>query len=265
MAPTREGFASVDEETLLEEQKKASNIDIASLGLILEEGMSLGPLIDGDLIVRPTIESLRMGIGSDKPLVLGSTDDEFAMAVQEQEKMLRWMPLALILRPFKVSRTTRKAYLAANPETVARGHAAVLGRFITDKMFRTAVVKVASMRGKAPTWVYRVAFRSGVFGSAVHCIDVPFFFDCLDGPALEPLTGRTRRRLWPTRSTAPPSTSSRTATRAGPRGRPSRMPTSSSVGREASPRSRAAVTRSAAPALRSGHVDSVTGVLFSVC
>ena len=42
---------------------------------------------------------------------------------------------------------------------------------------------------RPPTWVYRFSFRSGVFGSAVHCIDVPFWFDCLDSVKVEPLTG----------------------------------------------------------------------------
>jgi para-nitrobenzyl esterase len=44
-------------------------------------------------------------------------------------------------------------------------------------------------RGQAPTWLYRFAWPSGRFGFAEHCIDVPFFFDCLDGPMMAELTG----------------------------------------------------------------------------
>ena len=34
-----------------------------------------------------------------------------------------------------------------------------------------------------------IAYRSGVFDAAVHCIDVPFWFDCLDSIKVEALTG----------------------------------------------------------------------------
>ncbi|WP_433676201.1 carboxylesterase/lipase family protein [Microbacterium gorillae] len=186
---TRDGFASVSEEEVLTAQRKLSQLDLSSMGETIDEGLGLGPAIDDDLIVRPTTQSLAQGIGSDKPLVLGAADDEFSMAVQDQASKLRWIPLALLLRPFKLSSAVRRGYLAANRAVVARGHAAVLGRLITDKMFRTGVVKTARARGGAPTWVYRIAFRSTKFDAAVHCIDVPFFFDCLDGPAVDALTG----------------------------------------------------------------------------
>ena len=82
--------------------------------------------LDGDLIARPTRESLRAGVGADKPLVMGTTDDEFSMAMADAAKALRWVPRGLLL---------------------------------------------------------------GKFGFAEHCLDVPFFFDCLDGPVMEPLAG----------------------------------------------------------------------------
>lgn len=182
---TVEGFSNVEEESLLAAQGEALKLGASDL----TAGLPFGPLVDGELIVRPTPESLRMGVGSDKSLVLGATDDEFSMIVQGKEKFLRWLPLALLLRPFKLPAEVRRAYLRANPEVAARGHGAVLGRLITDNMFRTVVVRVARARGEAPTWVYRVAFKSKEHGAAVHCIDVPFLFDCLDGPLVERLTG----------------------------------------------------------------------------
>ena len=63
------------------------------------------------------------------------------------------------------------------------------GRYVTDRMFRTTLVDVADLRGAAPTWAYRFSWPSGTFGFAEHCLDVPFFFDCLDGPAIQPLAG----------------------------------------------------------------------------
>ncbi|HWT34098.1 MAG TPA: carboxylesterase family protein, partial [Microbacterium sp.] len=178
--PTRAAFEAVDEDRLIEAQKAAT--DIGDMSALVDDGLGLGPAIDGDLLVRPTIESLRAGVGADKPLVLGATDDEFSMALAGQEKKLRWIPLRLLLGRMGVAGEKRRRYLAANRDVVARGHAAVLGRLITDRMFKTAVVRTADARGDAPTWVYRYAYAGSPFGSAVHCIDVPFWFDCLDSP-----------------------------------------------------------------------------------
>ena len=176
--PTRAAFEAVDEDRLIEAQKAAS--DVRDMSALVEEGLGLGPAIDGDLIVRPTTDSLRAGVGADKPLVLGATDDEFSMALAGQAKKLRWIPLGLLLGKLGLAGPRRRRYLAANRDAVARGHAAVLGRLITDRMFKTAVVRTAEARGDAPTWVYRYAYAGSPFGSAVHCIDVPFWFDCLD-------------------------------------------------------------------------------------
>ena len=95
----------------------------------------------------------------------------------------------------------------------------MLGRYVTDVVFRSTVVRIAEARGAATTWVYRFAWVSPTQGWAMHCLDVPFWFDCLDADGVAEIAGdappraaRGRRR------TAPPSRSSATATRAGPPG-----------------------------------------------
>jgi len=194
VAPTRAALSTVPEERIIEAQKAATDMSGPdAMTKVLDEGLTLGPAIDGDLIIRPTIESLAAGVGADKPLVLGANDDEFSMVVAGAKNKLRWIPLRILLGKSGLKGAQRRAYIAANRDVVARGHAAVVGRYITDRMFRTAVVKIARARGAAPTWVYRYAFRSTqpgmVNGSAVHCIDVPFWFDCLDSIDVEALTG----------------------------------------------------------------------------
>jgi para-nitrobenzyl esterase len=183
VAATREGFAGVPEDRLLEAQKEATAFtDAGAMNRLLDDGLGLGPTIDGDLLTRPTLDSLAAGVGADKPLVLGATDDEFAMAVASAAKTLRWVPLRSILGKAGLRRGQIAPYLRANRDAVAGGHAAVLGRYISDRMFKVAVVKTASARGSAPTWVYRYAYRPDGVGPAGHCIDVPFWFDCLDSP-----------------------------------------------------------------------------------
>ncbi|UNK71356.1 carboxylesterase family protein [Microbacterium sp. H1-D42] len=187
--PTMAGFRSLSEERVLELQKKATELDPAAMEKMLDEGLGLGPTIDGDLIPRSTRESLRAGVGADKPLVMGTTDDEFSMAMGDAAKVLRWVPKGMLLGKFGVAKDRRKAYLAANADVVAKGKARLAGRVLTDRMFRTSVLNIAGDRGAAPTWLYRFSWPSGTFGFAEHCLDVPFFFDCLDGPAMVPLAG----------------------------------------------------------------------------
>ena len=92
VAPTRAGFASISEERLLEAQAKATAMTPASFATIIEDGLALGPVVDGELILRSTDESLAAGVGADKPLVIGATDDEFSMVFADAAKKLRWIP-----------------------------------------------------------------------------------------------------------------------------------------------------------------------------
>ncbi|WP_334152247.1 carboxylesterase/lipase family protein [Microbacterium sp.] len=187
--PTVAGFSSVDEGRLLALQKKATQLGPSSIGSVVDEGLPLGPTIDGDLLPRSTRASLVAGVGADKPLVLGATDDEFTMAFSDAEKTLRWVPRGPLLKKLGLPKSARREYLAANADIAALSTARIAGRLLTDRMFRSALLRVVADRGDAPTWVYRFSWPSGRFGFAEHCLDVPFFFDCLDGPAMEPLAG----------------------------------------------------------------------------
>ena len=179
------GFGTLSEERVLELQKLATEPADGDMGAamqkMLDDGLAFGPTLDGELLVQRTIDSIAAGVGADKPLVLGATDDEFAMAVADAKNKLRFVPKSMLLKKMGLSKTVVRAYLGANRDVVRRGTAAVLGRYITDRMFRVFALRVAGARGAAPTWLYRFSWRSARFGAAVHCIDVPFFFDCLTG------------------------------------------------------------------------------------
>ncbi len=188
--PTRAGFSSLSEDVVLEAQKKATAMTPESFPEMVKEGLGLGPAIDGELILRPTVDSFAMGVGADKPLVIGATDDEFSMIFFENAKKMRWVPKRFMLRKLGMPKEAMKPYLEANRDVAARGTARIGGRFLTDLMFRKSLLETVGYRGDASTWVYRFSWPSGVFGFAEHCIDVPFFFDCIDSPvAMEPLTG----------------------------------------------------------------------------
>ncbi|MCS3444667.1 carboxylesterase/lipase family protein [Microbacterium phyllosphaerae] len=190
VAPTVAGLSTLAEDRVLALQKKATQLGPSSMTTMIDEGLPLGPAIDGDLLPRPTRESLRAGVGADKPLVIGAADDEFTMAFSgSAAKALRWVPQAALLNRLGLRKSIRAEYLAANADVARLGKARLAGRVLTDRMFRSAVPRIAADRGDAPTWLYRFSWPSGHFGFAEHCLDVPFFFDCLDGPSMEPLAG----------------------------------------------------------------------------
>ncbi len=185
----RKALAAVPEDDFLEAQRKATRIGPTNFRSLLGTGLSFGPVVDGELIIRPTLDSLRTGVGRDKPLLIGTTDDEFTMAFTDAGKHIRLVPLPLLLSQLGVPKSARDDYLADNADVAALGKARLAGRILTDRMFRTVVPRVIAARQDAPGWAYRFSWPSGVFGYAEHCLDVPFFFDCLDGPAMEPLAG----------------------------------------------------------------------------
>ena len=191
--PTRDGFASLPEARILELQDPATNPDnldpMASVASMLKEGLPWGPMIDGDLITAPTLDSIRSGVGGGKPLVLGATDDEFTMATDDAKNKLRFIPAPFVLGKILTDRNKRRTYLGANKAQRRKGTAAVLGRFLTDSMFRAPVVRVAEARGAHPTWVYRFSWASPKIGWAAHCLDVPFWFDCLDADKVDAIAG----------------------------------------------------------------------------
>lgn len=189
---TREGFASVPEERLLALQQKAgasSGNPLAGVRTLLAEGLPWGPSIDGDLITQRTLDSIQAGIGSDKPLVIGATDDEFTMTLDDARGKLRFVPVGLALSQLGMPRSTRRAYLAANTSQRHKGTGAVLGRYVTDAVFRSQVVRVAEARGATPTWTYEFSWPSPTRTWALHCLDLPFWFDSLEADGVSAIAG----------------------------------------------------------------------------
>ncbi|MCS3843042.1 carboxylesterase/lipase family protein [Microbacterium sp. AK031] len=188
-----DGFRSVDEAALHSLQSKSASAKrgLAALTDRLANGLAWGPMIDGDLIAQSTVDALRAGIGKDKPLLLGAADDEFTMVAEREEAALRLVPPALLLRPFIRNRDTRRAYLESNESQRALGTAAMVGRYISDHIFRIVVPRVAEarLRADASTWAYRFSWVSPTKGWACHCLDVPFWFDGLDRARVDALAG----------------------------------------------------------------------------
>lgn len=190
--PNLNGFRELKEKTLISKQHEAAMLGAKGFARatdVITHGLPWGPVIDGTLITRPTVESLRAGVGADKPLLLGATDDEFTMALDRARRILRFVPAWIPLLRMLPHGVTRRAYTAANRRERRKGTAVVLGRFVSDHVFRALVPRVAEARTDAPTWAYRFAWATPVNGWSHHCLDIPFWFNILDEPHVARIAG----------------------------------------------------------------------------
>lgn len=195
--PTVAGFTSLSEGALRAAQEAAPSRGarggaIATMRSMLDEGLSLGPVVDGDLIARPTPESYAHGVGGDKPLLLSTAEDEFTFIFTRARSRLRVLPAGLLLSRIGVPSAVRRRWLAANPGPRREGTAAVVGRYVTDRVFRSPALRVAEERARsasAPTWLSVFTWRSPTHGLALHCIDVPLVFDNLDAERVPEMLG----------------------------------------------------------------------------
>ena len=189
VAPTVAGLSTLPEERVLELQGQVSSLGgdvtrdgnapadpLAGIAGFLNAGLVLGPVVDGDLIPLATADALASGIGADKHLILGTTDDEFAMVLAGAGDSMDAIPAAAVLAGIGVEPATIEAYVADHE---GLGTADLVGQYITDLMFRAPTLDLAEIRASigAPTWVYR--FSWGAHLGACHCIDVPFMWDVL--------------------------------------------------------------------------------------
>jgi para-nitrobenzyl esterase len=147
--PTRDAFAGVPIERVIEAQAKLVPGSVAfdddpAGGLIV-----LMPVRDGDLVADDPLAAVRGVAGL--PLLIGDTTEEGNL------------------------------YVAGLPDPVPAA-----AEWITRTIFREPTAAFAAAH-PGPTWVYEFAWRSRALGGrlgAAHAMDLPFVFDTLDAPGL---------------------------------------------------------------------------------
>jgi para-nitrobenzyl esterase len=159
-------------------------------------GLTFQPVVDGALLPRPAIESVRAGSAAGVHLVAGTTLDEWNMFHLQARLRSSLSDEQLHRRVARLAGDDRAGDVIDVYRT-ARPHADADGLFcavMTDHVFRQPAIRLAEAQfPHAPrVSMYRFDLPStamdGVLG-ACHAIEVPFVFDNLDRGGVAMLLG----------------------------------------------------------------------------
>ncbi|UJF31779.1 carboxylesterase/lipase family protein [Paenibacillus hexagrammi] len=148
--------------------KAQSSFDGGATGL-----HKFGPVIDGKTIVRPPLESIRMGEANVVPVLIGSNKDEALATIQIEG--LSIMEKSNVQALFgKNGLEVTQAYEEACLQKT-REQAAV--ETLTNYLYGYAVVQLAeALAAKhVPVWLYRFDYSKGAMG-AVHSAEMPLIW-----------------------------------------------------------------------------------------
>ncbi|HEY2997331.1 MAG TPA: carboxylesterase family protein [Acidimicrobiales bacterium] len=161
--------------------------------------LTFQPVVDGTVLPRPPLETVRAGSAAGVHLVTGSTADEWNLFHLRSRVAGSLTPEQARRRLGGVAGDrvddVLDAYRAARPDADPDG---LVCAVMTDEVFRIPAVRLAEAHlPHAPrVSMYRFDHASPTFG-ACHGIDVPFVFDNLERGGVEVLLGglddRTRR------------------------------------------------------------------------
>ena len=194
VTPTRAGLATVDEYRVFELQdltsKPADANPAAAAAQMLGDVLAWAPVVDGELLSRTPARRHPGGASSDIPLVIGATDDEFSMALDGAAKKLRWIPVGLALGRMGIPRERRRGMARGQPlDPLARHPAHPRALRHRHHLPRRRCCASPPPAAPPPPGCTASRGRRTKSGIALHCIDVPFFFDCLDERHVPGLAG----------------------------------------------------------------------------
>ncbi|MGC0416336.1 carboxylesterase/lipase family protein [Embleya sp. AB8] len=154
-------------------------------------GLLLAPFADGELVPEDVSAAFRTGSAAPAPLMLGATHHEFNFAAELGMPNAPIEAAVGVLGAVGLSPEGIAAYLALHDGATP---AQVIGRALTDNLFRAAALAIAESRAAQgrPTWLYAFEWLSSAepfTGTAFHCLDVPFAFDLLTAEGAENATG----------------------------------------------------------------------------
>lgn len=146
-------------------------------------GLPLAPFADGELVPVPVSEAFADGSASGVPLLLGFTRAEFNPPAGADPAPAPAEAVRAVLAGHGLGPEAVTAYTALHEET---DPAQRMGQALTDALFRGPSLALAEARAhhELPTWLYHFTW-----GSAAHCLEIPFAFDLLDAERVTAATG----------------------------------------------------------------------------
>lgn len=196
--PTREAFAALDVARLTDvvgavRIEMATNPNPMIWGEAAQHSMALEPVVDGELLPKLPIESIRSGAGKGIDLLIGTNTDEFkfftAPIGSEQLVTDQLLQLALMgygYDPDSVGVLSRFAG-SEHPGDI-------LTRLITEWYFWIPSIRLAEAvaANGSNAYMYEFAWQTPAYDGKIgagHYLEVPFVFNTLDVPEGQTLTG----------------------------------------------------------------------------
>jgi para-nitrobenzyl esterase len=196
---TREAVAAIPLDRLVQTVQElrtaiSADPDPARWGEVAHNLMPLEPVVDGDFLPGPPIESIASAACAAVDILVGSNSEEFRFFLVPtglidlvDDAALRTTAAGYGLDPDRALAT----YSAEHPDASPGDLRAAVA---TDWFYRLPAIRLAEARkgGPGATYLYEFAWRPPTFEGrlgAGHTLEIPFVFDRLDDPAFAPQLG----------------------------------------------------------------------------
>ena len=148
-----------------------------------EAGLTLAPFADGELIPVTVPEAFAEGSAAAVPLMLGFTRREFFPPAGSTPTPAPTEAVDAMLTGHGLGPDAVTMYTALRDRA---DPSLRMGQALTDAIFRGPSLALAENHAhhELPTWLYHFTW-----GSAAHCVEIPFAFDLLDAERVTAATG----------------------------------------------------------------------------
>jgi para-nitrobenzyl esterase len=159
------------------------------------DGLPFQPVIDGTVLARPALESIRDGSAAGVRLLVGTNHDEFTLfsVMDPALGSLDEAGIRARVANYYGERGIDEflaTYRAAEPGATLQDQ---WNAMATDALFRIPAIRLAEAQlPHAPVWSYFFTWASPAFGGllkSTHALEIPFVFDTLDQPGSDVFTG----------------------------------------------------------------------------
>jgi para-nitrobenzyl esterase len=148
-------------------------------------GYTFQPMADGEDVPRDPIDAIATGLGSDVPVIVGTTRDDEAIALFAQPRFTELDEQDLRIELFRLigqdaAERVLPTYRANRP---GASPLEIFVAVLSDANRRLPAIRLAETiagRGRANVYTYVFSYPDEADGWALHAGDLPFTFDVLD-------------------------------------------------------------------------------------